>query len=66
MRWPKLFIEMAKDGDLLMQAITGVPQCPERRKEQIRRRIWIIDRERDALQREYAALAARPSADGGG
>ncbi len=55
-RWPRWAHEMAKDGDLLMIALTNTPPCPERRMWQIIRRRACLMREWDSLGEELFDL----------
>lgn len=48
--------QWAREGDLLAQALTGVPTDPECRMRQILRRMAALHREHDALSLELFAL----------
>lgn len=56
MRWPKWCVEMAKRGDLLMIALTGVQADPEYRIREIFHRLAALRAEEDALTDELFAL----------
>lgn len=56
MRWPRWAHEMAKDGDLLMIALTNTLPCSERRMRQIIRRRARLMHEWDLLGEELFDL----------
>lgn len=55
-RWPRWAHEMAKEGDLLMVALTNTPPDPDRRIAQIIRHRRMLMRQWDALGDELFSL----------